>query len=40
MPKTIQENESEENETSIDVLPSKNKALCDYCTLPSKLKHY
>ena len=26
-------------ETSIDVLPSKNQALCDYCTLVSKLKH-
>ena len=25
--------------TSIDVLPSKNQALCDYCTLVSKLKH-
>ena len=26
--------------TSIDVLPSKNQALCEYCTLASKLKHY
>ena len=25
--------------TSIDVLPSKNQALCKYCTLASKLKH-
>jgi len=25
--------------TSIDVLPSKNQALCEYCTLKSKLKH-
>ena len=24
--------------TSIDILPSKNQALCDYCTLVSKLK--
>ena len=24
-------------ETSIDVLPSKNQALCDYCTFVSKL---
>ena len=24
---------------SIDVLPSKNQALCKYCTLVSKLKH-
>ena len=27
------------NITSIDVLPSKNQALCEYCTLVSKLKH-
>ena len=26
-------------ETSIDVLPSKNQALCEYYTLVSKLKH-
>ena len=26
--------------SSIDVLPSKNQALCVYCTLVSKLKHY
>ena len=25
--------------TSIDVLPSKNQALCEYCTYVSKLKH-
>ena len=25
------------HETSIDVLPSKNQALCEYCTLVSKL---
>ena len=25
--------------TSIDVLPSKNQALCEYCTHVSKLKH-
>ena len=26
--------------TSIDVLPSKNQALCEYCTYLSALKHY
>ena len=26
--------------TTINVLPSKNQALCEYCTLVSKLKHY
>ena len=25
--------------TSINVLPSQNQALCEYCTLVSKLKH-
>ena len=25
---------------SIDVVPSKNQALCEYCTVVSKLKHY
>ena len=25
--------------TRIDVLPSKNQALCEYCTLVSKQKH-
>ena len=29
-----------DQETSIDVLPSKNQALSEYCTLVSKLKHY
>ena len=27
-------------ETSIDVLPSKNQALCEYCTYLSTLEHY
>ena len=26
-------------ETSIDVLPSKNQELCEYCTHVSKAKH-
>ena len=27
------------NKTSIDVLPSKNQEVCEYCTHVSKLKH-
>ena len=26
-------------QTSVDVLPSKNQALCEYCTHSNKLKH-
>ena len=31
--------EAKHKKTSIDVLPSKNQALCEYCTHLSKLKH-